>query len=105
MLLRTGDDSVKGTPFLTSIINFMQFRYIYSSAYCSIKLTYLGYYILYELTQGSKFKDGQSTMMLQAKKVGNDSHLDPKLRDFQLVQAYTSLELFSSGLCTYKIHV
>ena len=29
MLFRTGDDSAKDTCFLTSIMNFMQFMYMY----------------------------------------------------------------------------
>jgi hypothetical protein len=41
MLLRTGDDSVKGTCFLTSMINLMQFMYMYSSEYFSIRGSYM----------------------------------------------------------------
>jgi len=95
MLLRTGDDSVKGTPFLTSIMNFMQFRYMYSSAYFSIKLGYLDMKIPYELLQESKSQGGRLTLMLPTKMARNGSHLAPKLHDFQQVQAYTSLALFS----------
>jgi hypothetical protein len=36
MLFSTGDDSAKATPVFTSIMNFMQFMYINSSAYFSI---------------------------------------------------------------------
>ena len=36
ILFSTGEDYAKGTPFLTSIMNFMQFMYIYSPAYLSI---------------------------------------------------------------------
>ena len=35
IFVKTGEDSANGTPFFTSIINFMQFMYIYSSAYFS----------------------------------------------------------------------
>lgn len=37
MLFSTGEDSAKETCFLTSTINFMQFIYMNSSAYFSIK--------------------------------------------------------------------
>jgi hypothetical protein len=39
MLVRTGEDSAKGTLFFTSIMNLMQFMYIYSSAYFSTNVT------------------------------------------------------------------
>lgn len=38
MLLRMGEDSANDTPFFTSIINLMEFIYMYSAAYLSIKL-------------------------------------------------------------------
>lgn len=37
ILHKTGEDSLKGTPFFTSIMNLMQLMYIYSSAYLSIR--------------------------------------------------------------------
>lgn len=39
ILFSTGEDSAKGTCFLTSIMNFMQFMYMYSPAYLSISST------------------------------------------------------------------
>ena len=40
MLFKTGEDSAKETPFLTSIMNFMQFKYMYSLEYFSIMFSW-----------------------------------------------------------------
>lgn len=40
ILFRMGDDSWKGTPFFACFMNWMQFRYMKSLAYFSIKLSY-----------------------------------------------------------------
>ena len=38
MLSKTGEDYVKGVPFLTSMMNFTQFKYMKSSLYFSTRL-------------------------------------------------------------------
>ena len=104
ILLSTGEDSVKGTPFFTYIINFMQFKYIYSSAYFSIRFAYILYLIPCGLIRGSPLLDALSTRLLPTKMAGNGSHPDPKLHGFLLVLTYTAIELFSLSLCTYRRH-
>jgi hypothetical protein len=46
MLFSTGEDYANDTPFFTSMMNFMQFMYMYSSAYFSINATYVTFNIL-----------------------------------------------------------
>lgn len=50
MLFSTGEDSVKGTCFFTSMMNFMQFIYIYSSEYFSMSAVFLDHqYFVYRV--------------------------------------------------------
>jgi hypothetical protein len=103
ILLRIGEDSAKEVPFLTSCINLIQFMYIYSFAYLSIRLAWIHAVLLYELIQVFRFINGLSARMLLKEKARNDNHLNPTLHDYPLVPSYIAVGLFSLGWYTYKI--
>ena len=78
---------MKATPFLTYIMNFMQFMYIYSLQYLSIRFNLVKLHLHGGLTTAARSKRDRPTMKLPAKKEGSGSRRDPRPRDSLLVRA------------------
>jgi len=99
MLLSTGEDYAKGTPFLASMVNLMQLMYMYSLAYRSIRFTCILAMLPCVLTLEATVQSDLSVMRLPEGTAESDSHLGPTLHDCQLAPSCTVAAPYASGLC------
>ncbi len=88
MLFKIGDDSAKGTPFLTDIMNFMQLKYMYSSEWFYITECFkLRKTLLCEYIKVKRIINFQVIMKLLIRMAKKHNHLIPILHGFLLVKA------------------
>ena len=78
-------------------MNSMQFKYINSLLYFSIRLGCVNEKVRGELIMEVRSKDDQSVMMHQGGRVGSGSRQGPTLHDSLLAQACTEFVLYASG--------